>query len=53
MNEDIINLTEGLLQALKYLGPGTLEDLCGGADTKWESNETKKSKWCGKGCEQF
>ena len=53
VNEDLIHLTEGLLQALKYLGPGTLEDLCKGADTKWESDETKTSKWFHKGCEQF
>ena len=52
VNEDI-HLTDGPFEALKYLGHGALEDLWGGADTKRESVETKTSKWCDKGCEQF
>ena len=44
VNEDIIHLTEGPFQALKYLGHGALEDLWGGTDTEWESVETKTSK---------
>lgn len=53
VNEDIIHLTDGPFEALKFLGHGALVDLWGGADTKWESVETKTSKWCDKGCEQF
>ena len=42
VNEDIIHQTEGPFQALKYLGHGALEDLRGGADTKWEFLKQKR-----------